>query len=140
MKKIFLFLVLCLCISAASARRYYCVIKGYDAAFSGKRMVWLDFGGHSKYRARPSIGENEKVADEDGKFFKLRSMVDAMNYLSAKGWVLQQTYSTALGEHSMMDCWVLYKDAETPEEAAEGILTQEEFEKKFYDGNLPRLE
>ena len=40
----------------------------------------------------------------------------------------------------MMDCWVLYKDAEPPEEAAEGILTQEEFEKMFYDGNPPKLE
>ena len=56
-------------------------------------------------------------------------MVDAMNYLSQFGWTFQQAYTTPLSDGEVIENWVLYKDAETKEEASEGILTITEMDK-----------
>lgn len=128
----FLFLfVLSVCFSAVQARRYYCVIKGWDKSFSNKMTVILDFGKNPAYRVRPNIDISEtEVRDNEGKFRKIYSMVDAMNYLSQFGWTFQQAYTTPLAGDEVIENWVLYKDAETKEEAGEGILTITEMEKE----------
>lgn len=132
MKRILFLLVLSVCFSVVQARRYYCVIKGWDKAFSGKKCVILDFGKNPAYRVCPNIDVSEtEVCDNEGKFRKIFSMVDAMNYMSQFGWTFQQAYTTPLSNDKVIEHWVLYKDAETKEEASEGILTiTEEMEKE----------
>ena len=131
MKRLLFLLVLSVCFSAVQARRYYCVIKGWDKSFSNKMTVILDFGKNPAYRVRPNIDISEtEVRDNEGKFRKIYSMVDAMNYLSQFGWVFQQAYTTPLASDEVIENWVLYKDAETKEEASEGILTITEMEKE----------
>ena len=131
MKRLLFLLVLSVCFSAVQARRYYCVIKGWDKSFSNKMTVILDFGKNPAYSVRPNIDISEtEVRDNEGKFRKIYSMVDAMNYLSQFGWVFQQAYTTPLAGDEVIENWVLYKDAETKEEAGEGILTITEMEKE----------
>ena len=130
MKRLLFLLVLSVCFSAVQARRYYCVIKGWDKPFSNKYTVILDFGKNPAYRVRPNIDLSEtEVRDNEGKFRKIYSMVDAMNYLSQFGWTFQQAYTTPLSDGEVIENWVLYKDAETKEEASEGILTITEMDK-----------
>lgn len=131
MKRLLFLLVLSVCFSAVQARRYYCVIKGWDKSFSNKMTVILDFGKNPAYRVRPNIDVSEtEVRDNEGKFRKIFSMVDAMNYMSQFGWVFQQAYTIPLSNDEVIENWVLYKDAETKEEACEGILTITEKEKE----------
>ena len=130
MKRLLFLLVLSVCFSVVQARRYYCVIKGWDKSFSNKMTVILDFGKNPAYRVRPNIDVSEtEVRDNEGKFRKIFSMVDAMNYMSQFGWVFQQAYTIPLSNDEVIENWVLYKDAETKEEACEGILTITEKEK-----------
>lgn len=128
MKRLLFLLVLSVCFSAVQARRYYCVIKGWDKSFSNKMTVILDFGKNPAYSVRPNIDISEtEVRDNEGKFRKIYSMVDAMNYMSQFGWTFQQAYTTPLSDaDEVVEKWVLYKDAETKEEASEGIYTIEE--------------
>lgn len=131
MKRLLFLLVLSVCFSVAQARRYYCIIKGWDKSFSNKMTVILDFGKNPAYRVRPNIDVSEtEVRDNEGKFSKIFSMVDAMNYLSQFGWIFQQAYTIPLSNDEVIENWVLYKDAETKEEACEGILTITEMEKE----------
>ena len=66
-KRILFLLVLSVCFSVVQARRYYCVIKGWDKAFSNKRCVILDFGKNPAYRVRPNIDVSEtEVRDNEG--------------------------------------------------------------------------
>ncbi|MBO5742498.1 MAG: hypothetical protein J6R54_11075 [Bacteroidaceae bacterium] len=128
MKRLLFLLVLSVCISAVQARRYYCVIKGWDKPFSNKMTIVLDFGKNPALRVRPNVDVSEtEVCDNEGKFRKIYSMVDAMNYMSQFGWTFQQAYTTPLSDaDEVVEKWVLYKDAETKEEASEGIYTIEE--------------
>ena len=90
--------------------------------------IVLDFGKNPAFRVRPNIVVSEtEVRDNEGKFRKIYSMVDAMNYMSQFGWTFQQAYTTPLSDaDEVVEKWVLYKDAETKEEASEGIYTIEE--------------
>ena len=128
MKRLLFLFVLIACVSTADAYRYYCVLNGYDNAFSGKSTVWFDFGRNHTYRARPNIFEDTELIDKDGKTIKLNNLVDAMNYMSERGWIFQQAYTTVSDGDTRCERWILYKDADTKEEASEGIITKEEFE------------
>ena len=131
MKRILFLLVLSVCFSVVQAHRYYCVIKGWDKAFSNKRSVILYFGKNPTLRIRPNIVVSDtEVVDKEGKSMKINTMVDAMNYMSQFGWTFQQAYTTPLSDDEVIENWVLYKDAETKEEASEGILTISEMEKE----------
>ena len=131
MKRLLFLLVLSICFSVVQARRYYCVIKGWDKSFSNKMIVILDFGKNPAYRVRPNIVVSDtEVRDNEGNFRKIYSVVDAMNYMAGFGWVLQQTYTTSFESGTSIENWVLYKDAETKEDASKGIVTLEEFEKQ----------
>ena len=56
-------------------------------------------------------------------------MIDAMNYMSERGWKFQHAYSTYRVGSSAIEHWILYKDAKNKEEARKGILTKEEYKK-----------
>ena len=129
MKRLLLFFAFIACISVADAHRYYCVITRFEKAFSGKTAIQLIFGRNDSQRIRPNILENAELLDKDGHFIKLLSVVDAMNFMSERGWIFQQAYTTTKDGDTFTENWILYKDAETKEEARKGILTKEEIEK-----------
>ena len=59
----------------------YCEIVGTSKFMSNKVTVALDFGQFNKF------GSNQRLRDEEGKPIVFNSMVDAMNWMGADGWL-----------------------------------------------------
>ena len=132
MKKRYLFALLALflcCTMNAQTRRYYCEVEGAHNAFSGKLRITFDFGPKESFKAWGASSTSLKFVNEKGDEIKFRSMVDAANYLDEKGWTFQQAYASSQ-DHDPVYHWIFYKEAENFEEAREGILTKEEYDKK----------
>ena len=70
------------------------------------------------------------IVDDNGKEIEFNSMVDAANYMVERGWVFQQAYSSVYFSKKPVLHWIFYKDANSFEEAREGILTKEEYKKQ----------
>ena len=90
--------------------------------------IIFDFGQNSSYSIWTDLNSQMKFVDEEGKVIEFNSMVDAMNFMSDKGWKFQQAYTTNRNSKSI-EHWILYKDAESKEKACEGIVTKEEYDK-----------
>lgn len=116
--------------ASAQMRRYYCEIKGTEKELSSDMKIIFDFGQNSSYSIWTNLNPKMKFVDEKGKTIEFNSMVDAMNFMSERGWKFQQAYSTIRSEKSI-EHWILYKDAESKEKAREGIITKEEFGKNI---------
>ena len=125
------FALSCSCQIYAQNKRFYCEIKGTQKQLSSRMKIIFDFGQNSSYSIWTNLNPMMKFVDKKGEEIDFNSMVDAMNYMSERGWKFQQAYSThKIKEGSTaIEHWILYKDANTKEEAREGILTKEEYEK-----------
>lgn len=128
MRKVIIILGILLLTSAnciiAQTKRYFCEIKGTEKLNSKMKIVF-DFGDIPNYKLKSKM----QIVDEKGNPIEFNSMVDAMNYMSERGWNFLQAYSTYLMNVPAMEHWILYKDATSKEEARKGILTKEDFEK-----------
>lgn len=123
MKKILLFLALICSMGAfAQTQRYYCEVNGIVKELSSALKIGFDFGRNPVYPAWERLKGEPRIVDENG--YEIKDMIDAGNYLSSKGWTLQQAYFSAI---LRVYHWVFYKDAESPEKAVEGIMTVDEY-------------
>ena len=132
MKTRMLIVLIILCYSFqmnAQTRRYYCEIKGTEKELSSRMKIIFDFGQGSSYNLFTDLNHRMKFVDENGEVIEFNSKVDAMNYMSERGWKFQQAYSTYRGERAAIEHWILYKDAKDKEEAREGIMTKEEYDR-----------
>ena len=68
--------------------------------------------------------------DNKGETIYFNSMIDAMNFMSEKGWQLHLTYSSILKNGKVAEHWILCKDAENREKAREGIMTKDLYQLK----------
>lgn len=98
MKKLLL-LMLLFCTSFVYAQNdkttqtFYCEMIGSGNFAGNKIKISFDFGMQAfGYRAS---NENQ-LLDEKGKSIQFLSMIDALNYMSAKGWKLHSVYSAAI--------------------------------------------
>lgn len=57
-----------------------------------------------------------KLMDDKGKNIKFNSIVDAMNYMGERGWVLVQPYVIDKVTH-----WVMYKDITDKSQITDGL-------------------
>ena len=64
--------------------------------------------------------------DEYGLEIAFHSMVDAGIYMSERGWNFVQAYSSTYSSNSIVH-WIFCKEANSPEEAVEGIMTIESY-------------
>lgn len=111
MKKILLFLTLMCSMGVfAQTQRYYCEVIDYKG-------IEFDFGRNPIYPTWERLKGSPRLVDEKG--YEIKNMVDAGNYMSSKGWTLQNTPQAYI--------WIFYKDAESPEKAVEGIMTVDEY-------------
>lgn len=62
----------------------YCNMKGYNTWGVGKVKVMLDIGFKTT--------NFESILDENGKQIKFNTMMEAINYMAKRGWVLDQVY------------------------------------------------
>ena len=105
-------------------QRYYCEVKGIEKEVSAGLKIIFDFGTNASYNVW-GISSKLKFVDENGKEIKFNSMVDAANYMVQRGWIFQQAYSSAYGGKPVIH-WIFFKDADSIEEAKEGIMTKAE--------------
>jgi hypothetical protein len=73
------------------ARYIYCTIVGTTKMMSNKVTVEIDFGQAKSYWSR------DRLKDETGNPIVFNSMVDALNYMSEKGWEFVQAYTVTVG-------------------------------------------
>lgn len=132
-----LFLAFCFTISFAQSqvdnekiRRFYCEVKGVEKDLSAGLKIIFDFGDRASFNVWGGLTSKLKFVDDNGKEIEFNSMVDAANYMVERGWVFQQAYSSVYFSKKPVLHWIFYKDANSFEEAREGILTKEEYKKQ----------
>lgn len=96
--------------------RVYALLKGYGTNFfdSNKNVnITIDLGQYQ------STSKSYMLMDENGKAIKFKSVVDALDYMGERGWILQQVYT-----ENEKNCWLMYKDITKDEDKYEGLLIQ----------------
>ena len=131
MKKFLLICLLALNLGVINvqAHRYYCEVTGRQSDFDSSMKVIFDFGTSFTRDFWGDLSSRLKFVNENGNEIEFKSMVDAMNYMSDRGWSFLQAFATYT-EGSEIQHWILYKDADTQEKAKEGIMTKEEWKQK----------
>ena len=115
-------------VSMAQKQTYYCEIKGHEKDLSSGLKIVFDMGVSRVYDLI-GLSSKQKLVDEQGEEINFNSMVNAGNYLSGKGWKFVQAYSSVYGGYCILH-WIFSKEANSPEEAMQGIKTKETFKKK----------
>jgi hypothetical protein len=92
-------------LSAQETTDTYCMILGTKMALKNKVKVQIDFGeGISQWKPRESM-----LKDEKGIALKFDSMIDALNYMSKKGWYFVNAYSVSTGNSNVLH-WIMVKE------------------------------
>lgn len=125
-------MLLALCVQA-QGRKYFCEIKGVENEFAAGLKIVFDFGNSPVYSIWGGLKSKQKLVDDAGKEIKFNSMVDAANYMAGKGWQFLQAYSSVYSG-KLVQHWIFFKEADSPEEAAEGIMTKRMYKEKSQDG------
>lgn len=131
MKKIILFLAIIFMAIGAKAQstiqsedgKYpvYCDLKAYNFWGVGKVKVMLDMGAVSN-----GGGSFESLYGEDGKQIKFNTVMEAVNYMAKKGWILDKTYYITEGAGRAVLHYVLVKRVKNDSEIRAGLITKEE--------------
>lgn len=80
----------------------YCMIIGTKVPLKKKVTVQIDFGdGINQWKPREST-----LLDADGKPMKFESMIDALNYMGARGWQFVDAYSAGSGGDNIYH-WIM---------------------------------
>jgi len=101
MKKIlFIFLFLapffCKAQSDTTAKHeQYCMIIATAKLFSTKVTISIDFGQEMSFWHR-----DQRIKDDSGKVISFNSVIDALNYMSSKGWYFVNAYALSDGSGS----------------------------------------
>lgn len=128
--------ILILCMTAfltvtiqAQTRRYFCELKGIEKELSSGLKIVFDFGQSPVYSIWTGLKSKQKLVDEEGREIEFNSMVDAANYMSEKGWTFQQAYTSVYSGNAIQH-WIFYKEADSKESAAKGLMTKENYNKQ----------
>lgn len=104
-------------------RTFYCEMIG-SGNFSGNKIrISFDFGKQAfKYQA----SYDNHLLDEDGKLIQFLSMIDALNYMSDKGWKLHTVYTAAIKGNGAQETYryILEKEGTDLASVMEGIYMQ----------------
>ena len=129
MRKFVLAVLLSLVLGYANAQthRYYCEVKsvGFTSLFIAN-TISINFGTQYADKMLGNLKGELKIVDENGEDIQFSDMVDAGNYLSERGWQLQQAYFSNDINGGYAHYWIFYKDAESHKKAMENILIKVE--------------
>lgn len=106
----------------------YCQILGTQKIMSNKVTITLDFGQLSK------IWSDQRLRDEDGNVIVFNSMVDAMNWMGARGWEFVQAYVITVGGQNVYH-WLLKKSINKLSEKEKAELLEEFRTRKDFKKN-----
>ena len=138
MKRFFATLLLVLFVSLSFAQkhvansaehRYYCELKCYEKGVKSNDKVILEFGKVVSKDVWNYPNRKVKFVDENGKVIKFKSMVDAANFLSERGWTLGQAYSSSYVGKKTVKHWIFSKEADEYDAVKEGFVTKKEYKK-----------
>jgi len=80
----------------AQAADTFCLVVGQSKVFSRKVTVTVDYG------EKTGMFKDTRLRDEQtGKVAKFNSMVDALNYMSEKGWNFVNAYAITTGNQNV---------------------------------------
>ena len=109
---------------AQKAHKVYCeIISTSRGLFSNKTTVELDFGQYASWWSA-----DRNLVDENGNSIHFNSVLDAVNYMAARGWVFEQMYvvQTFVKGDSETPAyhWIMSKDVSDPAQITEGLQTR----------------
>lgn len=84
----------------------YCTLLAQNRLFSNKVSITLDFGDRMRTFA------DNRLRDKRGKPIIFNTVVDALNFMGARGWELVQVYSLSQNsgsESQVQTTWILKK-------------------------------
>jgi hypothetical protein len=104
--------------------KVYCeIISTSRGMFSNKTSVELDFGQYASWWS-----SDRNLVDENGKTIDFNSILDAVNYMAARGWVFEQMYVVQTFSKGDSDTpayhWIMSKDVTDPSQILEGLQTR----------------
>lgn len=107
--------------------KVYCeIVSNVRNLFSNKTNVEFDFGQASKFWSN-----DRQIVDENGRPITFNSVLDAVNYMSYRGWVFEQMYivqSMSKGDSgSPAYHWIMSKEVSDISEITKGLYTQANF-------------
>ena len=124
--------------SIFAQQKYFCEIKGVEKELSSGLKIVFDFGKNPVYGGLSTLKSKQKIVDDKGEVIPFNSMVDAGNYLSAKGWTFVQAYTSVYGGQAIIH-WIFSKESDSIEKACDGIVTKDMYEQSHkrvgYYGN-----
>lgn len=101
----------------------YCMLKANQNEFNNKVIVSIDLGQDSRLSAN---AENQ-IVDENGKYVKFKTVIDALNFMSSLGWkyVDGSSYSAqGVAVQTKIYEWLLVKSIAPGADPFEGITTK----------------
>lgn len=82
----------------------YCEVVATSRLLSNKVTIDVDYGEER------SIWKNYRLKDDEGKFKKFNSVIDAVNYLGKGGWKLVNAFPISTGSGPMVYHYVFKKE------------------------------
>ncbi|MBI5857595.1 MAG: hypothetical protein HZB42_08080 [Sphingobacteriales bacterium] len=96
MKKLFFIILMTSSLSAFSQDttrvEQYCRLVAFNKLLSNKVNIDVDFGDERKF-----FSDNRLRDEETGRLKKFNTVVDALNYMGAQGWVLVNAFPVVEG-------------------------------------------
>lgn len=107
----------------------YAELLGWNTNVLGlgkKATVEVEFGEES-WGWRSNDGRNLLV-DDNGKAIRFNSMVDAMNYMGARGWTFEAAYVVTVAGQNVIH-WLMSKQIHEGESSKDGIKQKRDIKK-----------
>ena len=108
----------------------YAEVLGWNTNVLGlgkNAKVEVEFGDES-WGWKGNDGRNLLI-DENGKDIKFNSMVDAMNYMGARGWKFETAYVVTVANQNVIH-WLMSKRIHEGEDSREGIRQRRDKKKE----------
>lgn len=108
MKTIFVSLFLCISLSVfsqdTSGVEQYCEVVANARLLSNKVTIEINYGEERNF------WKDHRIKDEEGKFKKFNSVIDALNYLGKLGWKLVNAFPISDGSGPKVYHYVFKKE------------------------------
>ena len=106
----------------AKPYKVYCAFVSETRVLSYECEVDMDYGQEAS-----SWTTDRRLYDEKGKTLKFNSVMDAVNYLGRKGWVLEECSQvltpTNVGSDNPSYRWIMSKMITDDSQILEGLIT-----------------
>gem|GEM_PF-175789 len=108
---------------------FYCQIVGTQKMLSSKVTITIDFGQVRKFVS------DQRLRNNKGEVVVFNSMVDAMNWMGARGWEFVQAYVLTVSNQNVYH-WLLKKSTKKmSEETGVHVIATTGFNKHIYYPN-----